>query len=68
KRQDDLQQVALTIHKTCLRSKAQFEKFYAQRMFKNKYQPGELVLVRNTKVEKELDHKAKPCYNGPYEA
>ncbi|EGO20851.1 hypothetical protein SERLADRAFT_442230 [Serpula lacrymans var. lacrymans S7.9] len=36
-------------------------------MFKDEYQPGELVLVGNTQVEKELDHKAKPCYNGPYE-
>ncbi|EGO21542.1 hypothetical protein SERLADRAFT_336556, partial [Serpula lacrymans var. lacrymans S7.9] len=67
KRQDDLQQAALTIRKTRLRSKAQFEKLYARRMFKNKYQPGELVLVRNTQVEKELDCKAKPRYNGPYE-
>ncbi|EGN94244.1 hypothetical protein SERLA73DRAFT_155609 [Serpula lacrymans var. lacrymans S7.3] len=57
KRQNDLQQAALTIRKTRLRSKAQFEKLYARRMFKNEYQPGELVLVRNTQVEKELDRK-----------
>ena len=31
------------------------------------YQSGDLVLVRNTAVEKELNKKTKPKYLGPYE-
>jgi hypothetical protein len=30
------------------------------------FAPGSLVLVRNTRIEKELNRKAKPCYLGPF--
>ena len=38
--------------------------------FKNRirdsdYEPGDLVLVRNTPIKKELNQKTKPCYLGP---
>jgi len=32
----------------------------------NEYQPGEFVLVQNSRVEKELDRKMKPHYLGPF--
>jgi len=31
------------------------------------HQPGEFVLVQNSRFEKELDRKTKPCYLGPFE-
>lgn len=30
------------------------------------YVKGDLVLIRNTRVEKEMNRKAKPRYLGPY--
>lgn len=31
-----------------------------------KFEPGDLVLVRNTAIENSLDKKMKPRYNGPF--
>jgi len=67
KRPDDFHDAFTTLQKTRLRSKAQFEKRYTRRLFKSSYQPGDLVLVRNSQVEKELDRKSKPRYLGPFE-
>jgi len=53
--------------KTRLRSKAQFEKRYTRHLFKSSYQPGDLVLVCNSQVEKDLDRKSKPRYLDPFE-
>ena len=67
KRPDDLQRAMSTLHASRLRSKRHFEKIYAHRMIYDDFKPGELVLVRNVQVEKELDRKSKPRYLGPYE-
>jgi len=34
---------------------------------KTSFKPGDLVLICNSQVEKELDRKSKPRYLGPYE-
>jgi hypothetical protein len=34
---------------------------------KEEYEEGELVLVRNMRIEKELNRKTKNGYLGPYE-
>jgi hypothetical protein len=35
-------------------------------MHRKSFAPGDLVLVRNTQVEKELNRKTKPRYLGPF--
>jgi len=47
-------------------SKAQWERRFKNTIVPGHYEPGMLVLVRNTAVEKELDRKVKPRYLGPY--
>ena len=49
-----------------LASKYQFEKHFETCLAHGSYSPGDLVLVRNTPVEKELNRKTKPRYLGPY--
>ncbi len=48
------------------KSKEQFERRYTKRLRRKSYEGGEMVLVRNSEVEKELDRKSKPRYLGPY--
>ena len=36
------------------------------RLAHSSYSPGDLVLVRNAAMEKELNRKTKPRYLGPY--
>ena len=67
KRPEDLAAVAEVLKKNRLKSKAQFEKRFCTRLRHTKLEPGTLVLVRNTTVEKELDRKSKPRYLGPYQ-
>ena len=67
KRPDDFHSAYTTLQKSHLHSKAQFERRYTRRLFRSSYQPGDLVLVCNSQVEKELDHKSKPRYLGPFE-
>ena len=67
KRPEDLAAVAEVLKKNRLKSKAQFEKRFCTRLRHTKLEPGTLVLVRNTTVEKDLDRKSKPRYLGPYQ-
>ena len=67
KREEDIHDAAETLLRSRLHSKAQFEKRYETRLSRNSYDPGDLVLIRNSAVEKELDRKTKPRYLGPYE-
>ena len=50
-----------------LQSKQQFEKRFETRLVKGSYSPGDLVLIRNSAIEKELSRKTKPRYLGPYQ-
>jgi transposase InsO family protein len=63
----DILQAAQTLRDARFRSKAQFEKRFHKKLRRSLYQSGDLVLVRNTAVEKELNKKTKPRYLGPYE-
>ena len=63
----DILQAAQTLKAARFRSKAQFEKRFHRKLKRSLYQPGDLVLVRNTAVEKELNKKTKPRYLGPFE-
>ena len=64
---EDLEKAARTLRKHRLQSKEQFEKRFLRRLVKDSYPPGTLVLVRNNTVEKSMNRKHKPRYNGPYE-
>ncbi|EKM49148.1 uncharacterized protein PHACADRAFT_107402 [Phanerochaete carnosa HHB-10118-sp] len=67
KRPEDIAQAASTLEKHRLQSKEQFEKRFAVRLCKENYSPGTLVLVRNTAIEKSLNRKMSPKYDGPYQ-
>jgi transposase InsO family protein len=67
KHDDDIDKAAQTLHKARFRSKLEFERRFQRRLWRSEYQPGDLVLVRNSRVEKELDRKTKPRYIGPFE-
>jgi transposase InsO family protein len=64
---DDILQAAQVLREARFRSKAQFERRFHRKLRHSFYQTGDLVLVRNTAVEKELNRKTKPRYLGPYE-
>lgn len=67
KRPADLANAAATLHQTRYRSKEQFEKQFAHRVCTTPFTQGDLVLVRNTQIEKSHSRKAFPRYTGPYE-
>lgn len=64
---EDVAKAAEALRKTRLESKEHFERRFAHRLQKTTFQSGELVLIRNTAIEKEMNRKHKPRYLGPYE-
>jgi hypothetical protein len=67
KHPEDVQRAAETLRKARFASKKQFEQRFIKRLTREKYEPGELVILRNTPVELSLDRKSEPRYLGPYE-
>jgi transposase InsO family protein len=67
KHDDDIKQAAEMLYHSRFKSKLEFERRFQKRLWRGEYYPGDLVLVRNTRIEKELDRKTKPRYLGPYE-
>jgi hypothetical protein len=66
RRQEDLDHAAKTLKKARFKSKAQFEHKFHLRMHHDVFCKGDLVLVHNTKIKKELNRKTKPQYPGPF--
>lgn len=66
KRPADLKRAHERILKARNAGALEFEKKYKRTIYKGEFKPGALVLVRNTRVEKELNRKTKPRYLGPY--
>ena len=64
---DDIDKAAETLHRSRLKSKAAFEQRFKHKLWCDEYKTGDLVLVQNFRVEKELDRKTKPQYLGPFE-
>jgi hypothetical protein len=54
------------IRKSRWKNKERFEREHERTIFRGELTPGQLVLVRNSAVEKELDRKHKPRWLGPY--
>ncbi|KAI9064711.1 hypothetical protein FKP32DRAFT_1569288, partial [Trametes sanguinea] len=67
RRPEDVARAAEVLRNTRLASKEHFEKRFAHRLKKTSFSPGDLVLVRNTAIEREMNRKHKPRYLGPYE-
>ena len=67
KHENDIHKASETLRKSRFQSKAQFEKRFHKKLQKELYKAGELVLVRNNRVEMELNRKTKPRYLGPFE-
>jgi transposase InsO family protein len=67
KHPEDIERAAQTLQKARFTSKKQFEQRFIKRLNRDTYDPGELVLVRNTEVELSLNRKHQPRYLGPFE-
>ena len=66
KRPEDLERAAQALVKARFRSKAQFERRFMRRLKRMPLKVGDLVLIRNTRIEQEMNRKHKPRYLGPY--
>jgi hypothetical protein len=65
---EDLNKAANYLKKARFRSKKQFERRYKHRLQKDTYDPGDIVIVRNTCLEMTVTKfKTEPRYIGPYE-
>jgi transposase InsO family protein len=67
KHPDDVARAAATLRKARFASKEQFERRFLKRLTREVYEPGELVIARNTPVEMSHNRKHQPRYLGPYQ-
>ncbi|KAJ8488793.1 hypothetical protein ONZ45_g13828 [Pleurotus djamor] len=68
RRDEDLQQAAETLRKARCSSKEQYMRRYHHRIQRDQYDPGALVLVRNSRLEDSVSQlKTAPRYIGPYQ-
>jgi len=65
KRPEDLERMRETVTLSRRKNLERFEKQHGSRIVDFNFQPGALVLVRNSRVEESLNRKTKPRYLGP---
>jgi hypothetical protein len=65
KRKEDLDSIADRIFESRQESVRQFTKAHRNKIIDLAFKPGDLVLVRNSAVEMELNRKTKPRFLGP---
>ena len=65
KREDNLAAIRSQIFRSRFASVKQFTRQFANTIRDHDFQPGALVLVRNSAIETDLGRKAKPRYLGP---
>ena len=65
KRQEDLARLKERIHVACNRAVIHFEQDHSATVRNFDFSHGDLVLVRNTAIEKALNRKMRPRYFGP---
>jgi hypothetical protein len=65
KRQEDLARLRDRVHKTRNRAALRFEQQHSHTIRNFDFKPGDLVLIRNTAIEKALNRKMRPRYIGP---
>jgi hypothetical protein len=65
KRPQDLARIQDLVDDSRRQNLERFEKRHSSRIIDFDFQPGALVLVRNTRIEESLNRKTKPRYLGP---
>jgi len=65
KRPEDLCEMSARVLETRKQSAAQFVKHFSLTIQDFNFEVGSLVLVHNSHIEKELNHKTKPHFLGP---
>jgi hypothetical protein len=65
KRQSDLDRLHSRVYETRLEAARRFEKDHKNTIRDFDFQQGDLVLIRNAKIEKSLNRKMRPRYTGP---
>ena len=65
KRQEDLVRLRDRVHEARNRAVVRFEREHSATVHDFDFQHGNLVLVRNTTIEKALNRKMRPRYFGP---
>jgi hypothetical protein len=65
KRQEDLAQLKLKVHSARNRAALRFEREHTATLRDFDFKSGDLVLIRNTAIEKALNRKMRPRYLGP---
>ncbi len=65
KRQSDLERLHSKVYEARLKAAARFEQEHAHTIQEYQFKLGDLVLIRNTRIEKSLNRKIRPRYLGP---
>ena len=65
KRPEDLHEMSARVLKARKQSAAQFVKCFSSTIQEYDFDVGSLILVRNSCIKKELNHKTKPHFLGP---
>ena len=65
KRREHLADLHRKVHHARLKAAVQFEKDHAHTIRDFDFKTGDLVLIRNTAIEKALNHKMRARYLGP---
>src|ERR1700678_3984943 len=65
KRRSDLAQLHDKVHSARLKAAVRFEKEHSHTIQDYNFKLGDLVLIRNTAIEKALNRKMRPRYLGP---
>jgi hypothetical protein len=66
KREEDIERYREQITRRRIRSAQEFERKYARNIRNYDFKPGSLVLIRDKRLEKTLNKKILPRYNGPF--
>ena len=65
KRQEDLAQLRDQVHKTHNQAALRFKQHHSHTIRDFNFKAGDLILIRNTAIEKALNWKMRPQYFGP---
>src|ERR1700677_4239668 len=65
KRSADVEKLYSKVYHARLKAAVRFEKSHAKTIRNFDFKRGDLVLMRNTKIEKSLNQKMRPRYLGP---
>lgn len=66
KRREQIEALRDKVYEARIRATRQFERDHAITIKDFDFKSGDLILVRNTAIEKALNRKMRPRYNGPY--